>query len=214
MTTTATVASASTAAAAATPATVAAARPAIAERILGVAGELFFREGIRAVGIDRIIVEADIAKATLYRHFPSKEDLVLAYLEDRHARAMQGLEASVAEHAEPRAQIASIFDRLAEKAENPVFRGCAFALAVAEHGDSQKIVGLARLHKQAVARTLLAIARRASLADAEAAGRHLALLYDGALARRAVLGDAQPMRDARQSALALFDAAGKPAPNP
>lgn len=189
--------------------TAAGSRTAIAERILDVASGLFFREGIRAVGIDRIVAEADIAKATLYRHFPSKEDLVMAYLQDRHARVMQGLDAVRSEHADPRDRIALIFDRLAEKAENPEFRGCAFALAVAEHGDSEKIVRLARMHKRAVAETLCAIGREAGLANADFIGRHLVLLYDGALARRAVLGDAQPMRDARESALVLYDGAAQ-----
>ena len=179
-------------------------RPAIAERILEIASGLFFREGIRAVGIDRIIAEADIAKATLYRHFPSKEDLVLAYLQDRHAKVIEGLEATLARVASPRQQIAEIFERLTEKAEDPEFRGCAFALAVAEHGEADKIVAMARLHKREVAQILTAIARAAGRPDPDRIGGHLALLYDGALARRAVLGDARPMQDAHAAALSLF----------
>ncbi|MDH2327012.1 TetR/AcrR family transcriptional regulator [Cereibacter sp. SYSU M97828] len=176
-------------------------RSSVSERILSVASGLFFREGIRTVGIDRIIHEADIAKATFYRHFPSKEDLVLAYLNDRHARVMEGLEDVLAACPDTRQRIEVIFTRLHEKAENPEFRGCAFALAVAEHGESDRVVGLARMHKQAVADLL-----RGIIGDA-AMGAHLALLYDGALARRAVTGNAQAMLDARQSALFLLDAA-------
>jgi len=191
------------------PMTTSPAKSAVADHILRVAGALFFREGIRAVGIDRIIGEADIAKATLYRHFSSKEDLVLAYLQDRHERVMEGLAASAAEHSGARERLAAIFDRLAEKAEDKAFRGCAFALAVAEHGDSEKIVALARLHKQAMAEALLALARDAGVAEPQAIGRHLVLLYDGALARRAVLGTPQPMHDAKDAALALIDGAPK-----
>ncbi|MFC3059408.1 TetR/AcrR family transcriptional regulator [Paenirhodobacter populi] len=186
-----------------------AARSAVADKILNVAGSLFFREGIRAVGIDRIVVEADIAKATLYRHFASKEDLVVAYLQERHAKVMQGLEEVVAGDPDPRGQIATIFARLYEKADNPEFRGCAFALAVAEHGDSERIVTLARLHKRSVADFLRALAERAGFEDPDRIGRHLALLYDGALARRAVYGDPEPMRDARDCALSLFDMAAR-----
>lgn len=181
----------------------------IADHILAVAGALFFREGIRAVGIDRIILEADIAKATLYRHFRSKEDLVLAYLHSRHAAVMAGLEEVLALHDAPRDQLAEIFDRLRQKAENPAFRGCAFGLAVAEHGESARITGLARMHKSAVAAVLDGIAHRAGCADAAQIGRHLALLYDGALARRSVYGDVQPMRDAQECALALLDGAAR-----
>ncbi|MFT4149416.1 MAG: TetR/AcrR family transcriptional regulator [Paracoccaceae bacterium] len=184
-----------------------ASRSPVASHILDVAGGLFYREGIRAVGIDRIILEADIAKATLYRHYRSKEDLVLAYLQGRHDAVMQGLDEVMAQHTDPRDQIAEIFDRLYQKAGAPEFRGCAFALAVAEHSESARIVGMARMHKSAVADVLDGIAQRAGLVDADRIGRHLALLYDGALARRAVYGTPDPMRDARECALALFDGA-------
>ena len=181
----------------------------VAGRILDVAGGLFYREGIRAVGIDRIILEADIAKATLYRHYRSKEDLVLAYLQGRHIAVMAGLDEVLALYSAPRDQIAEIFERLYLKAENPGFRGCAFGLAVAEHGESTRIVSLARMHKTAVADVLNSIAQRASLTEADQIGRHLALLYDGALARRAVYGSVVPMRDAKACALALFDQAAR-----
>lgn len=177
----------------------------VAGRILDVASGLFAREGIRAVGIDRIIAEADIAKATLYRHYGSKEDLVLAYLAARHRIVMEGLHEVLSLHVSPRAQIAEIFDRLHLKASNPDFRGCAFGLAVAEHGDSARLVELARMHKTSVAALLHDIARRAGVADPARTGGHLALLYDGALARRAVFGTPEPMLEARDCALALFD---------
>lgn len=183
----------------------------VASHILEVAGGLFYREGIRAVGIDRIILEADIAKATLYRHYRSKEDLVLAYLTERHRLVMLGLEEVLAQHSAPRDQIAEIFERLYLKAESPQFRGCAFGLAMAEHGESERIVGLARMHKTAVAGVLNDIAARAGLG--EGIGRHLALLYDGALARRAVYGNAAPMREAKECALALFDQAVQAKPS-
>ena len=188
-------------------------RTTIAGHILDVAGGLFYREGIRAVGIDRIILEADIAKATLYRHFRSKEDLVLAYLEGRHQNVMAGLEEVLALHADPRAQIAEIFARLLVKASNPEFRGCAFGLAVAEHGESERITGLARMHKSAVAGVLNGIAHRAGLAQADRIGSHLALLYDGALARRSVFGTVAPMQEAKECALALFDSAARNTPS-
>ena len=184
-------------------------RSAVAEHILGVAGGLFYREGIRAVGIDRIILEADIAKATLYRHYRSKEDLVLAYLEGRHHLVMQGLDEVLRLYADPRARIAEIFERLSQKAENPEFRGCAFGLAVAEHSESPRIIGMARMHKSAVAEVLDGIVQQAGLPDPAQIGRHLALLYDGALARRAIYGTVTPMRDAKECALALIDRAAQ-----
>ncbi len=187
-------------------------RGAAADRILDVAGGLFYREGIRAVGIDRIIEEAAIAKATLYRYFRSKEELVLAYLEGRHAVVMAGMAEVRSNTNDPRAQLSEIFDRLRQKAESPEFRGCAFGLAVAEHGESARIVAMARMHKNAVAEVLDGIARAAELEDPDGIGRHLALLYDGALARRAIFGKAQPMREARLCALDIFDRAMREKP--
>lgn len=186
-----------------------ASRATVAGHILDVAGGLFYREGIRAIGVDRIIAEADIAKATLYRHFRSKEDLVLAYLQDRHVGVMAGLDEVLALHPDPRVQIEDIFERLYIKAGNPEFRGCAFGLAVAEHSESARIVELARMHKSAVAKVLDGIAHLAGLVDADRIGRHLALLYDGALARRSVYGTVAPMCDAKECALALFDQAAR-----
>lgn len=188
-------------------------RATLASHILDVAGRLFYREGIRAVGIDRIILEADIAKATLYRHFRTKEDLVLAYLQGRHTLVMQGLEEVLALYPDPRDQIAQIFERLRIKAENPEFRGCAFGLAVAEHGESPRITALARMHKTTVAGVLNAVAHSARLCEPDQIGRHLALLYDGALARRAVYGTAQPMAEAKDCALALYDQAKRQDPS-
>jgi AcrR family transcriptional regulator len=173
----------------------------ISDNILTAAGGLFYREGIRAVGIDRIIEEANVAKATLYRHFPSKDHLVAAYLQDRHERVIRSLHEVLGVVIDPRDQINLIFERLHEKADSPEFRGCAFALAVAEHGDSERVVSIARTHKQTVRDIFRSIISK----DQPAA--HLALLYEGALATVAVGRDPQAVLVARDCALSVFDAA-------
>ena len=181
-------------------------REAIPDHILDAAGTLFYREGIRAVGIDRIIEEAKVAKATLYRHFPSKDHLVAAYLEARHERVIQSLHEVLSAPTSPREQIRSIFERLYEKADSPDFRGCAFALAVAEHGDSEKVSSVARLHKSMVRDVFAAVlAKAASTSDLAAA--HLSLLYEGALATVAVGRDPNAVLIARDCAVSVFDAA-------
>lgn len=181
----------------------------ISEQILSVASDLFYREGIRAVGIDRIIEEASVAKATLYRHFPSKDHLVAAYLNERHERVIASLEEALEAVQQPRDQIGIIFHRLFEKAESPDFRGCAFALAVAEHGESERVVSVARKHKQTVLDVFRRIVSqpegRANEAATRQASLHLALLYEGALATIAVNRDPQAALVARDCALALFD---------
>jgi AcrR family transcriptional regulator len=178
----------------------------ISDQILIAAGALFYREGIRAVGIDRIIEEAKVAKATLYRHFPSKDHLVAAYLQDRHDRVIRSLQEVLDATEAPRDQIKLIFERLYEKADSPEFRGCAFALAVAEHGDSERVVSIARTHKKTVRDIFRTIMSRADV-RLDQASAHLSLLYEGALATVAVGRDPQAVLVARDCALSVFDAA-------
>ena len=179
-------------------------RTSISEQILSVAGSLFYREGIRAVGIDRIIEEASIAKATLYRHFPSKDHLVAAYLEERHERVIRSLEEVTDTIDTPRQQIAAIFERLFDKADSPEFRGCAFALAVAEHGDSERVVSVARKHKSSVKAIFETIAAKAGITNRQVAA-HFALLYEGALATVAVNREPSAVIIARDCAITVFD---------
>ncbi len=181
-------------------------KEAISEHILEAAGALFYREGIRAVGIDRIIDEAKVAKATLYRHFPSKDHLVAAYLSARHERVVQSLQEVLSSTISPKEQIRSIFQRLYEKADSPDFRGCAFALAVAEHGDSEKVCSVARHHKAMVSDIFSAVIERSGSRDSFAAV-HLSLLYEGALATVAVGRDPKAVLLARDCAMSVFDAA-------
>ncbi|XUY30162.1 TetR/AcrR family transcriptional regulator (plasmid) [Agrobacterium sp. rho-8.1] len=179
-------------------------RETISDHILNSAGVLFYREGIRAVGIDRIIAEANVAKATLYRHFPSKDHLVAAYLEARNERVIQSLR-DVLENAEsPREQIRLIFEQLHEKANSHEFRGCAFALAVAEHGASERVVTVAQAHKASVGKIFSSIMSQTQSQSTQAAA-HLTLLYEGALATVAVDRDPIAVLVARDCALSVFD---------
>lgn len=178
----------------------------ISDQILAAAGMLFYSEGIRAIGIDRIIEEARVAKATLYRHFPSKDHLVAAYLQDRHERVIRSLHEVLDTVEAPRDRIRVIFERLHEKADSPEFRGCAFALAVAEHGDSERVISVARTHKEMVRDIFRTIVSKTDIA-ADQASAHLSLLYEGALATVAVGRDPQAVLIARDCALSVFDAA-------
>jgi AcrR family transcriptional regulator len=181
-------------------------KEAITDQILNAASLLFYREGIRAVGIDRIIEDANVAKATLYRHFPSKDHLVAAYLQARHERVIHSLQDVLSAPIAPRDQIGLIFQRLHEKADSPEFRGCAFALAVAEHGDSERVVSVARTHKKMVRDIFATIMRRVTSAP-DGAAAHLSLLYEGALATVAVERDPNAVLVARDCALSVFDSA-------
>lgn len=99
-------------------------------RVLDVASALFYAEGIHAVGIDRVIAEAAVAKATFYHHFPSKDDLVRAYLEEQSDLIKRATVPSGDTYDD---QVVSVFDGIGQYACGPGFRGCAFINAAAEY---------------------------------------------------------------------------------
>lgn len=102
-------------------------------RLLDTATRLFYAEGIHAVGIDRIIAEAGIAKATFYNHFPSKEDLVVAYIEEQDRLGRTAVAALPKQP--PRKMIAAIMGRISEAVVAGGWRGCPFLNAAAEYPD-------------------------------------------------------------------------------
>ncbi|MCW6004012.1 TetR/AcrR family transcriptional regulator [Micromonospora sp. CPCC 205371] len=104
-------------------------------RILGTATRLFYSEGVHTVGIDRIIAEAAVAKATFYHHFPAKDELVRAYLEAEFARQRDAVEALRATSTDPGATLVKIFENLGETGAGAAFRGCPFTNAAAEYPD-------------------------------------------------------------------------------
>jgi AcrR family transcriptional regulator len=102
-------------------------------RLLDTATRLFYTEGIHAVGIDRIIAEAGVAKATFYNHFPSKDDLVLAYVEEQDRLGREAVGALPKQP--PRKMIAAIMGRISEAVVAGPWRGCPFLNAAAEYPD-------------------------------------------------------------------------------
>jgi AcrR family transcriptional regulator len=152
-------------------------------RLLDTATRIFYSEGIHSVGVDRIVAEAKVTRATLYRHFPGKEELVLAYL----AQADQGIRAQVAEAVgsspSPREQIRAVARSITDGIRSPGFRGCAFLNAVAEYPDpSHPIHQAVMAHREWFLQTLTDLIARAGEGPADAAGRHLVMLRDGAMA--------------------------------
>jgi AcrR family transcriptional regulator len=102
-------------------------------RVLDAATRLFYAEGVHAVGIDRIIDEARVAKATFYNHFPSKDELVCAYVEEQDRLGRAAI--SQLPKQPPRNTIFAIFARIGEAALQPGYRGCPFLNAAAEYPD-------------------------------------------------------------------------------
>jgi AcrR family transcriptional regulator len=103
------------------------------DRILHTASTLFYQQGIRAVGVDTIIAKSEVAKTTFYRYFPAKDDLVVAYLEERDQLFWALLEAAVSESQdEPRQQLLAIFGWLDELMASPDSQGCPFLVVASE----------------------------------------------------------------------------------
>lgn len=149
------------------------------ERILLTAHDLFYRDGIRATGIDRVIAESCVAKKTFYRHFPSKNDLVEAYLEYRHARWIAWFRDALCRHG---GTATALVPALREWLDDPAFRGCAFINSIGELGPiAPQVTALTLAHKQdviAMIEEILPASDQRRL-DAEA----IALAVDGAIVR-------------------------------
>jgi AcrR family transcriptional regulator len=150
------------------------------ERILTTAHALFYRDGIRATGIDRVIAESGVTKVTFYRHFPSKNDLVLAYLDHRHALWMQWFADALQRKGSARKGIGALVPALAEWFEDEGYRGCAFLNSVSELGATlPEVRAVSRSHKQdmtAVIADLLPPSRQRARQAAA-----IALAVDGAI---------------------------------
>ncbi|MGC0410268.1 AcrR family transcriptional regulator [Streptomyces sp. SAI-195] len=157
-------------------------------RLLGTATKIFYAEGIHSVGIDRITAEAQVTRATLYRHFAGKEDLVLAYLDQADQGIRGQVAAAVGSTPSAAGQVRAVARSIVEGIRSPGFRGCAFLNAVAEYPDPAHPVHRAVLaHRQwfldTVTELLARVADSNSGSDvtADAAGRHLVMLRDGAM---------------------------------
>ncbi|GAA0698570.1 TetR/AcrR family transcriptional regulator [Streptomyces samsunensis] len=152
-------------------------------RLLKTAIRVFYAEGIHAVGVDRIVAEAQVTRATFYRHFPSKESLVVAYLNEAD-RAIRGqADAAVAAGLPAADTIRTISASIAEGIRSPGFRGCAFLNAVAEYPDPDHPVHQAVLaHRQWFLDTITELLAKIREQPAEPAARHFVMMRDGAMA--------------------------------
>ncbi|MFD5224481.1 TetR/AcrR family transcriptional regulator [Microbacterium sp. NPDC058342] len=150
-------------------------------RILQAADELFYAEGIRATSADRIIAEVGITKVTFYRHFPSKGELVVAYL-TRQAAAERGWITGIRRTGDATASLDALAAGIGAASCSPGFRGCAFINAAAEFSDPGDPVRAAvEEHRSWMLGEFAAIAHDAGATDAASVARQLMLLRDGAM---------------------------------
>ena len=175
----------------------------VRDRLLDAADRLFYQEGVRAVGIDRVLAEADAAKASLYQHFGCKDQLVASYLERRTAGARAHIEAYLAD-TPPSQRALKFFDWVLEWAESEDFRGCPLQHTVSELTDeAHPARAIALGQREWFKERFLEWTTAAGVKDPEATARALVVLFDGAIAGAEVDGPQRAI-DARWMAEKLL----------
>ena len=176
------------------------------ERVLSTASSLFYERGINQVGIDLVIATSGVAKMTLYRHFASKEALVLAFLDRTNAQWMTWLRTRVSSPAVPFTdRPLALFDALGAWFQTPTFRGCPFVSTAAEFRDPAHPAHQAAWRfKSGLRDYLRELVRDAGYRDVDALGDQLLLLADGATVRAAMEGRPDSATSARAVAATLL----------
>ena len=177
------------------------------QRLLDTARELFYREGIRAIGVDTIVEQSGVGKATLYRHFPTKDDLIAAYLAEEDRADTKWFEETVAafEHS-PKEGLLAWFEACDQRIKEPGFRGCPFLNAMAEIAETEHpAYQCAVKHERALRDRLAQLSRQAGARDPEQLADQLLLVVNGALASAPLFGEASPAHQLKTIAAHLID---------
>ena len=173
------------------------------DRILVTADELFFRQGFRATGINQVIAEAGVAKATFFSHFPTKEALCLAYLQDRNTSEYATIHAFVQDHATPRARFLAVMAAIEPWLTANSLRGCVFLNMVAEIPDpDHRLRQEGRSHYERLRRLINRLAQeliksdpeRYQHVDADTLANHYLVILGGAIAMSEIYHDLWPAR--------------------
>lgn len=170
------------------------------ERLLDTAYDLFSTRGVRGVGVDEVIAKAGVAKATLYRYFPSKEELVLAFLQEREQRWTVGWVEKQARERGTTAQerLLAIFDLFDEWFQREDFEGCSFINILLEMGTNHSAGQASVKHLENIRTVVGTLAAEAGIADTDAFARSWHILMKGSIVQAAE-GD----RDAAKRAQAM-----------
>ena len=182
--------------------------PSARERIFKTAATLFYRRGIRAVGVETIAEEANTTKMSLYRSFPSKDELVAEWLRDHDVNFWRTWDAMSQKHPDdPRKQLKAAFSLLAKQVVNPQARGCAMANAAVELTDkdhpARKVI---EAHKAKLHARLTEMCQRIGVRKPGLLADQLFLLMEGAQVTAQSLGPRSPARNVARAAEAIIDA--------
>jgi AcrR family transcriptional regulator len=189
------------------PTKVSAPKPSARERLLAAADDLFYSEGVQTVGIDRIVQQAGVAKASLYNTFGSKDELVRAYLDGRLDRTRERVERTLTRFRTPRERLLGVFDAQGQLFTEPEFNGCAHLTASAEAQPGSPVESANDRYRLWVRTLFTELTQQAGISDSDGLARQLHLLYDGAGVSARMDRDPSAATTARAAAAALFDAA-------
>jgi len=179
--------------------------PEARQRILETAERLFYQEGVRAVGIDRIIAEAGVAKMSLYKHFPSKDDLIVAVLKHREESVWTFFRSAMDRHGKKaKNPLRAFFAALKDWFESPRFRGCAFQNAAVELADpAHPGTQFVRGHKQRFSEFLRGLVEETAGQAAVKVAPAVTLLVEGVIVTAVIQGKPDTADAARDGALKL-----------
>jgi len=179
------------------------------EHLIEVATELFNRFGYHAVGVDQVIAEAGIAKTTLYRHFKSKEDLIVTVLKQIDDRFRSDMRQAVDSQArEPKKKLLATFDFLEGWFKDNSFYGCPFISAAGEYNERvSPVFQECMMHKRLIAAYYEELARAAELDNPRQVAEEINLLHEGAIAIAHITGDPGAARKAKSAAARLLEEA-------
>jgi AcrR family transcriptional regulator len=179
------------------------------EHLMATAWRMFYRDGYRAVGIDTLLAEAEVAKMTLYNHFESKEALIVAVLEKRSANLLASVKASMAAAGRsPVRQLEAAFEGLHRLFADDDFKGCAFIRALSEYPEPDHPIHRAAWKHKLAFRALFAdLAENAGVKNPPVFADTIGMLIDGAIVSAHATGQTEPADTARVAAVSLLKAA-------
>ena len=182
-------------------------RPTKRDELVRKALEAFYRNGFHATGMDMLVAETGISKTSMYKHFRTKEDLILAVLRLRDEYFRNWLYRRMDELADgPREQLIAMFDALEEWFDEPGYKGCMFIKASSEFQEaSHPIHKQSADHKRMLESHVSELARKAELADPDGLARQLLLLKEGAIVTAHLGHTDKPAQDAKAAAVQLIE---------
>ena len=184
-------------------------QPRAAERILRSARELFYRRGIRAVGVEEVVANAGVTKPSLYRSYPSKDELAAAYLRLYEEEFWARFDAAVSRHpGDPRAQIMDYLEGLSQRVMAPTYRGCGMTNATIEYPEPDHPARrVSEAHKARLRERLCAMAAEMGAPDPHLLGDSLFLLMEGTLVSTQIFHADGPSANVARTAELLISAA-------